>query len=316
MVYKLLDILMSDMMAMFNAISQGLAWAILAMGVYITFRILDFADMSCEGTFALGGSLSAMLMVRHGWNPFISMFIAIFAGMLAGLVTGILHTKLKIPAILSGILTMISLYSINLVIMGQSNTALIGLETIVTKIQALFPTAQELGIKNSTLQTWVTILIGLVFTVIAVCILYWFFGTEIGSCIRATGNNGAMVRAQGVNTDTMIILGLVLSNGLISFSGALVTQTQGYADINMGVGAIVIALASIVIGEVVFQKFKHFGVILVSLVIGSILYRMIVAWVLQRGLNTNYLKLLTAIIVTIALSVPRLRKSRVRGRKG
>ncbi|NLK73902.1 MAG: ABC transporter permease [Clostridiales bacterium] len=307
---------MSDIMAMFNAISQGLAWAILAMGVYITFRILNFADMSCEGTFALGGSLSAMLMVRHGWNPFISMYIAIFAGMLAGLITGILHTKLKIPAILSGILTMISLYSINLVIMGQSNTALIGQETIVSKIQAFFPSAQELGIKNSTLQTWVTILIGLVFTVIAVFILYWFFGTEIGSCIRATGNNGAMVRAQGVNTDTMIILGLVLSNGLISFSGALVTQTQGYADINMGVGAIVIALASIVIGEVVFQKFKHFGVILVSLVIGSILYRIIVAWVLQRGLNTNYLKLLTAIIVTIALSVPRLKKNKVKGRKG
>jgi putative ABC transport system permease protein len=302
-------------MAMFGAVSQGLTWAILALGVYITFRILDFADMSCEGSFALGGSVSAVLMVRLGWDPFLTVIAATLAGMLAGYVTGFLHTKLKIPAILSGILTMIGLYSINLRIMGQANTPLLGQRTMISIGKELLPEAAELGILDSTLQTWVTMGIGLVFTVAVIGLLYWYFGTEVGCCIRATGNNEVMVRAQGVNTDHMKILGLVISNGLIALSGALVTQSQGYADVKMGVGAIVIGLASIVIGEVLFLRPRNFALRLFSIMIGSIIYRMIIAVVLQLGLNTDDLKLFTAIVVTIALSIPALKKNKAVVRK-
>jgi putative ABC transport system permease protein len=301
---------MNILMALFGALSQGLTWAILALGVYITFRILDFPDMSCEGSFALGGSISAVMMVRLHMNSFLTLIIAVLAGMAAGLITGFLHTKLKIPAILAGILTMVGLYSINLRIMGQANTSLIGQNTMVTIIRGLFPSAKSLGMKDSTLQTAVTLLIGLVFTIIAIAVLYWFFGTEIGCCIRATGNNAAMVRAQGVNTDKMKIFGLVLSNGLIALSGALVTQSQGYADVGMGVGAIVIGLASIVIGEVLFLRAKNFARKLFAITIGSVIYRAIIAFVLQLGLNTDYLKLLTAVVVAVALSVPVLKKNK------
>ncbi|MHB8128217.1 MAG: ABC transporter permease [Mobilitalea sp.] len=301
---------MTIIMAIFGASSQALTWAILALGVYLTFRILNFADMSCEGSFALGGSISAALMVSLHWNPFVTLIIATLAGMMAGSVTGLLHTKLKIPAILSGILTMIGLYSINLRIMGQANTSLIGQSTVISFFKGLLPKAKELGIKDSTLQTWVTMGVGLVCIITVVAILYWFFGTEIGCCIRATGNNEAMVRAQGVNTDKMKILGLVLSNGLIALAGALVTQSQGYADVSMGVGAIVIGLASIVIGEVVFLRAKNFAGKLMAIVIGSIIYRIIIALVLQWGLNTNDLKLLTAVVVAAALSVPVLKQTK------
>lgn len=301
---------MSIVMAIFGAASQGLTWAILALGVYLTFRILNFADMSCEGSFALGGSISAVLMVNHQWNPFFTLFVAILAGMAAGFVTGFLHTKLKIPAILSGILTMIGLYSINLRVMGQANTSLIGQNTIISIFKSLLPEAKELGIKDSTLQTWVTMGVGLVCILGVIAVLYWFFGTEIGCCIRATGNNENMVRAQGVNTDKMKIFGLVLSNGLIALAGALVTQSQGYADVSMGVGAIVIGLASIVIGEVILFKVKNFAGKLMAIVIGSIIYRIIIAFVLQIGMNTNDLKLLTAVVVALALSVPVLKKKK------
>jgi putative tryptophan/tyrosine transport system permease protein len=305
-----MNVLMSLFMSIFGATSQGLTWAILALGVYLTFRILDFPDMSCEGSFALGGSISAVLMVSLHWNPFITLIMATLAGALAGLITGFLHTKLKIPAILAGILTMVGLYSINLRIMGQANTALIGQKTVIAIIKDLLPSAKELGMKDSVLQTSVTMLVGFVFTVIVIAILYWFFGTEIGCCIRATGNNAAMVRAQGVNTNKMKIFGLILSNALIALSGALVTQSQGYADVGMGVGAIVIGLASIVIGEVLFLKVKNFAGKLISIVIGSILYRIIIALVLWAGLDSNDLKLLTAIVVAIALSIPVLRKNK------
>jgi putative ABC transport system permease protein len=301
---------MNIVMAMFGAASQGLTWAILALGVYLTFRILNFADMSCEGSFALGGSVSAVLMVNYHWDPFITLIIAMISGMIAGSITGYLHTKLKIPAILSGILTMIGLYSINLRIMGQANTSLIGQTTIISIFKNLLPEAKALGIKDSTLQTWVTMAVGFVFIIVVIAMLYWFFGTEIGCCIRATGNNEAMVRAQGVNTDKMKILGLVLSNGLIALAGALVTQSQGYADVSMGVGAIVIGLASIVIGEVLLLRIKNFAGKLAAIVIGSIIYRIIIAVVLQWGLNTNDLKLLTAIVVALALSVPILKKKK------
>lgn len=301
---------MNLIMALYGAVGQGLTWTILALGVYITFRILDIPDMSCEGSFALGGSVCAVLMVNFHWNSLLTLFVAVLAGGIAGCITGLLHTKLKIPAILSGILTMVGLYSINLRIMGQANTALLGQNTIITMIKNLLPSAEKLGVKDSFLQTTVTIIVGLVFTALVILILYWFFGTEIGCCIRATGNNAAMVRAQGVNTDKMKIFGLILSNGLVALSGALVTQGQGYADVSMGVGAIVIALASIVIGEVLFSRTKNFARRLMSIAFGSIVYRVIIALVLHYGLNTNDMKLLTAIVVAIALSIPVFKKNK------
>lgn len=297
-----------------SAFSQGLFWAILAIGVYITFRILNFADMTSEGSFSLGGSVSATMIVVFGWNPFFSLIIVIIAGMLSGVVTGLLHTKLKIPAILSGILSMIALYSINLRIMGQSNTPLLGKDTIISKVKGLFPTAQEIGIKDSTLQILVSIGVGILFVILVIVLLYWFFGTEIGCAIRATGNNEAMVRAQGANTDLMKIFGLAIGNGLIALSGGLVAQSQGYADVNMGVGAIVIGLASIVIGEVIFHRRRSFAHKLIAIVVGSAIYRIIIAFVLWLGLNTNDLKLLTAVIVAVALSVPVLKNQKVKAR--
>ncbi len=306
---------MSILLAIYSAISQGMTWAILALGVYITFRILDFPDMSCEGSFAMGGSISSILMVNYHWNPFLTLIVAVLAGMVAGSITGFLHTKLKIPAILAGILTMVGLYSINLRIMGQANTALLGQSTIISMIKELLPKAADLGVRDSVLQTGVTMFVGFAFTALVVAVLYWFFGTEIGCCIRATGNNAAMVRAQGVNTDKMKTMGLILSNGLIALAGALVTQSQGYADVGMGVGAIVIALASIVIGEVIFIKVKNFAYKLIFIAIGSIIYRCIIAFVLELGLSTNDLKLITAVVVATALSVPVLKKKKLFARK-
>ncbi len=287
----------------------------MAIGVYIAFRILNFADMTSEGSFALGGSVSATMIVALGWNPFLSLIIAIIAGMLSGVITGLLHTKLKIPAILSGILSMIALYSINLRIMGQANTPLLGQGTIISEIKGLLPAAKELGIKDSMLQTLVSIGVGILFSLMVIAFLYWFFGTEVGCAIRATGNNEAMVRAQGANTDLMKIIGLALGNGLIALSGGLVAQSQGYADVSMGVGAIVTGLASIVIGEVVFHRRRSFAHKLLAIVIGSVIYRIIIAIVLQFGLNTNDLKLLTAVLVAVALSVPVLKKQKVKVRR-
>ena len=303
---------MNILMAIFGAVSQGLLWGIMALGVYITFKILDFADMTCDGSFALGGCVSAVFVVTFHWNPFLSLIAALVEGGIAGGVTGLLHTKLKIPAILSGILTMISLYSINLRIMGQANTPINtrakGTDTIVTLITDLLP--EEIR-KNGNTNTFVTMMIGLVFVVLCIAILYWFFGTEAGSALRATGNNEAMIRALGVNTDKMKIIGLVLGNALVGLSGALVVQSQKVADVGMGQGTIVIGLASIVIGEVFLGKKLNFAVKLSFTIIGSIIYRIIVAVVLQLGLESSDLKMLTAIIVAIALSVPVLSKKRV-----
>ncbi len=311
-----MSLFISLLLAVYGATSQGLTWAILALGVYITFRILDIPDMTCEGSFALGGCVSASFMVNLHVNPYVTLIVAVLAGMGAGAITGLLHTKLKIPAILAGILTMVSLYSINLKIMGQANTGLLGQDTVVSFIRNMIPSAEALGMKESVIQTSVVILIGLIFSAIVIAFLYWFFGTEMGCCIRATGNNPAMVRAQGVNTDKMKIFGLILGNGLVALAGALVTQSQGYADVGMGVGAIVIALASIVIGEVLFSRVKNFAFKLMFVALGSVLYRIIIALVLQLGLDSNYMKLLTAIVVVIALSVPMLQKKKAYVRKG
>ena len=295
--------------AVLSACGQGLLWAVLALGIYITFKILDIADMTCDGSFALGGCTSVTLIVS-GWNPFLSLFISVLAGMTAGMVTGFLHTKLKIPAILAGILSMISLYSINLRILGQANQSLNKTDTIITLIKKIIPDSIMNYFKYSTFNSLIVISVGIITGILLCIILYWFFGTEAGSALRATGNNADMIRALGQNTDRMKILGLVISNGLIALSGALLSQSQGYADVGMGQGAIVIGLASIVIGEVFFGRFTSFRSKLISVIVGSVIYRVIIALVLQFGLNTNDQKLFTAIIVAIALAVPTIKKTK------
>lgn len=274
-----------------GAVSLGLLWAIMTIGVFITYRILDFADLTVEGSITTGAAVSATLVVS-GMNPFLATLIAIFAGMGAGLITGLLHTKLKIPALLSGILTMIALYSINIRIMAKANVSLLRVDTVFSPF-----TAMGLDIRNAV------IVFGLICVVAVILVLYWFFGTEIGCAIRATGNNPRMIRAQGVKTDTMIILGLVISNGLVAFAGALIGQFQSYADIQMGIGSIVIGLASVIIGEVLFGT-RNFMNTLFSLMLGAIAYRIIIAVVLELGLAPTDLRLFTAITVAIALSFP------------
>lgn len=284
---------MSILLAMQSALSQGVLWAMMALGVYITFRILDVADLTVDGSFATGGAVCAICLTLS-IHPLISVLLAIVAGAIAGFITGFLHTKCEIPAILAGILTQIGLYSVNLRIMGRSNMPLLQTDTMFRGI------AKWTGIS----VPWVTLIVGILISILMILILYWFFGTEVGSAIRATGNNEQMIRALGVNTNKMKILGLMISNGMIALAGALVTQSQGYADVKMGFGAIVIGLASIVIGEVIFGQKGNFAYRLLSIVIGSVIYRMIVALVLQMGMNTDDLKLLTAVLVALALSVP------------
>lgn len=278
-----------------GAVSQGILWGIMALGVYITYKILDIADLTVDGSFALGGSVCAVCIL-NGMPPFFAVLIAIVAGGLAGMVTGLLHAAFEIPAILAGILTQLGLYSVNLRVMGRSNTPLLKTETILDKFQKLFP-----GIGS----TAGSLLIGLITVIIVVIVLYWFFGTEVGSEIRATGNNEAMVKALGGNTRFMKVLGLMISNGLVALSGALVCQTQGYADATMGQGAIVTGLAAIVIGNILLGWGKSFGTKMASAIIGSVIYRIIIAVVLQLGfVETNDLKLFSALIVAIALAVP------------
>jgi len=281
------------LMAMQGAVSQGILWGIMTLGLYITYKVLNYADLTVDGSFALGGVVSAVLIAKS-MAPFYTLIFAALAGTVAGLVTGLLNTKLKIPAILSGILSMIALYSINLRIMGKPNMALLGEDTIMTQV------VDMTGMTKSATD----LVIGIVFAVVIIAVMYWFFGTEIGCAIRATGNNEYMVRALGGNTDTMKILGLMISNGLVALSGGLVAQSQGYADVGMGTGTLVVGLASIIIGEVIFGKRFNFAYKLMSVVLGSAVYRIIIAVVLQLGLKSSDLKLLTAIIVATALSIP------------
>lgn len=284
---------MTFILALQGALNQGVLWCIMALGVYITFRLLDIADLTVDGSFATGGAVAAVILV-HGGHPVVAILAALLAGCLAGLVTGFLLTKCHIPAILAGILSQIGLYSVNLRIMGKSNIPLLG-------TKSLYDCHYDVGIST----TQASIVVGILVTVLIVALLYWFFGTEIGNAIRATGNNEHMVRAVGVNTDMTKMIGTILSNGLIALSGGLVAQQQGYADVKMGIGAIVIGLASIVIGETIFAKFsRNFIVRLFSIVVGSVIYRFVIAIVLQMGLSTDDLKLLTAIVVAIALAVP------------
>lgn len=299
---------MSVLLAMFSAVAQGMLWAMLALGVYITFRLLDFADLTCEGSFAMGACISAVMTVTYHMNPFISLIFGFLGGAIAGTVTGLLNTKLKIPPILAGILSMISLYSINLRIMSDKanlpiNVREEGVESMVTLVQKLLPESIRTMSQTTTV---IAACIGVIFCVLSVAVLYWFFGTELGSAIRATGNNEKMIRALGVNTDHMKLVALALSNGFIALSGSLVAQNQKVADVGSGTGAIVIGLASIVIGEVLFAKATSFKWRLTGIIVGSIVYRMIVAIVLQLGMRSSDLKLLTAILVAVALSVSRL----------
>ncbi len=288
-----------------SGLTQGLIWAILALGVYLSFRVLDFADLTCEGCITLGASVTACLIYKSV-NPFLAIFIAFLAGCVAGLVTGVLHTKLKIPPILAGILTMISLYSINIHIMsfatGTSGTANLSLlkfnnGTIYSKIRTLLNSLFDGGFT----KTAVSIGVGIVSCLLVIGALYWFFGTELGSAIRATGNNEKMCRAQGIDTDFTKIVDLALSNGLIALSGAFLCQYQGYSDVNMGIGSIVIGLASIIIGEAIFSRTKSFFLTLAGIVVGAIVYRLVVAIVIWSGMPTTDLKIMTAIVVVIAL---------------
>lgn len=274
-----------------GAVSLGLIWAIMTIGVYITYRILNIADLTVEGSIALGAAIAAQA-ITNGIDPYISTGISLLGGMAAGFVTGILHTMLKIPALLSGILTMIALYSVNLRVLGKASLSLLRMDTVYTIIE-------KLGVESS----WSIIIIGLISVTLVICLLYWFFGTELGCAIRATGNNPKMVRAQGINTNSMIILGLVISNGLVALSGALIAQYQTFADVQMGTGSIVIGLASVIIGEVLFGK-RNFMMRFVSLAFGAITYRIIIAFVLKLGMHSNDLKLFTAITVAIALALP------------
>ena len=278
-----------------GAVSQGLIWGLMAIGVYITYRILDVADLTVDGSIATGGAVAAMLIIS-GCNVWVALLAAFIAGMLAGFVTGALHTFMGIPAILSGILTQLALYSINLRILGnKANVAL-----SVNKYTMLVSSrnARVLSLENP-------ILILAIFTVCLIALLYWFFGTELGCSLRATGANRNMARAQGINTSVNTVLGLMLSNGIVALAGALLAQFQGFADVSMGRGAIVIGLAAVIIGEVVFSKiFQNFGLKLLAVSIGAILYYIVIQIVLWLGLNTNDLKLLTAAVVAVFLATP------------
>jgi len=287
--------MMSLINAMPGAVAQGLIWGIMAIGVYITFRILDIADLTVDGSLGTGGAVCIMLMLS-GHNVWVSMAAALAAGMAAGLVTGIFHTFMGIPAILSGILTQLGLYSINLKIMGKANQA-INVDKFDLLVSIRF-------IRNVPFykNTIFVVAVAIVFLIV---FLYWFFGTELGCSLRATGCNDKMARAQGINTDFNRVLGLMLSNGLVALSGALLSQYQGFADINMGRGAIVIGLAAVIIGEAIFGKvFHNFGLCLLGVALGSIIYYLVLQVVIWLGIDTDLLKLLSAVVVAVFLAIP------------
>ena len=287
---------------LFNAlpgsISQGLIWGIMAIGVYITYRILDVADLTVDGSFATGGAVAVMLIL-NGCNLWLAMLVAFIAGLLAGAITGLLHTFMGIPAILAGILTQLSLYSINLKIMGKANQSV---NVNQTELLVSLRWVKEFAFHNPLIT------VGLVLAIM-IAVLYWFFGTEMGCALRATGSNLNMSRAQGINTNFNKVLGIMLSNGLVAFSGAFLAQYQGFADVKMGQGAIVIGLAAVIIGEALFSKiFKNFALRLLSVAFGSIIYYIVIQAVITMGLDANLLKLLSAAIVAIFLAVPYWKK--------
>lgn len=288
-----------EIMKLFNAMpgaaAQGLIWGLMAIGVYITYRILDVADLTVDGSIATGGAVAAMMIIS-GCNVWLALLAAFVVGMLTGLATGLFHTFMGIPAILSGILTQLALYSINLRILGdKANVAL-----SVNKYDLLITSRNVRAIAPSN-----PLFILAIFTIVLIALLYWFFGTEMGCSLRATGANRSMARAQGINTNVNTVLGLMLSNGIVALAGALLAQYQGFADVSMGRGAIVIGLAAVIIGEVVFSKvFHNFGFKLLAVSFGAIIYYMVIQVVLWLGLRTNDLKLLTALVVAVFLATP------------
>lgn len=279
-----------------SAIGQGLLWATLGIGLFLTFRILDFPDMTVEGTFPLGAA-TAVTLISNGMNPGLASLIAAGAGALAGLVTGLIYTKGKVPILLAGILTMTAVYSINLRIMGQANRSLLGKGTLFSA-----------DFLDFLPKNFPTVVVGLVIIVVVTAATAIFLQTELGQAFIVTGDNRAMARSLGVNTDNMTIMGLMISNGLIGLGGALVAQNNGFADVNMGIGIIVVALASIIIGEVVFTDQMSLTDRLVTIVIGSVLYRFVLVIVLYLGFNANDLNLFSAVVLGIALTLPQLRK--------
>lgn len=272
-----------------GAVAQGLIWGIMAIGVYITFRVLDFADLTVDGTLATGGAVLVITMM-NGMNAYVALLLSFIAGCVAGLVTGVLNTLLGIPPILAGILTQLALYSVNLRILGKSNQAL---------------SIYKYHVLASMTDITKAIIIVAIFVVAIIAILYWFFDTELGHSIRATGCNQNMSRANGINIKFTKIVALILSNGLVALAGGLLSQYQGFADVNMGRGAIVIGLAAVIIGEVIFGKiFKNFALRLLAVAFGGIIYYIVMQFVINLGLNTDDLKLLTAVIVAIFLGIP------------
>ncbi|MCI8806028.1 MAG: ABC transporter permease [Clostridiales bacterium] len=282
-----------------GAAAQGLIWGIMAIGVYITYKILDVADLTVDGTMCTGGAVSIM-MILSGYNIWVSLLAAFIAGMIAGFVTGFLHTFMGIPAILAGILSQLALYSVNLKIIGKSNQAInVNNFDLLVSLRYI---SDVPFYKNS-------IFIGVMFIIAIIAILYWFFGTELGCSLRATGCNPNMSRAQGINTNFNVVLGLMISNGLVALASALYSQYQGFTDINMGRGAIVIGLASVIIGKVLFEKiFRNFALRLLSVALGAVIYYIVLQIVIWIGLDTDLLKLLSALIVAVFLAVPYWKK--------
>jgi putative ABC transport system permease protein len=298
-----MDFLSSLVSSMPGAVAQGLIWGIMAIGVYITYRILDVADLTVDGSLGTGGAV-CVIMTINGAPVWLALLCAVIAGMLAGMVTGLFHTACGIPAILAGILTQLALYSINLRIMGVgTGGGKANLPVSVDKYDLLVSARYV-----RTLAANNPLLVLAIFVVVVIGLLYWFFGTELGCSLRATGANQNMARAQGINTNTTKVLGLMLSNGLVALAGGLLAQYQGFSDINMGRGAIVIGLAAVIIGEVIFDKiFRNFALKLLASVIGAIIYYIVIQFVLRLGLSTDDLKLLTALVVALFLAVPYLR---------
>ena len=288
-----------------GAVAQGLIWGIMAIGVYITFRVLDIADLTVDGSLCTGGAVCIMMMLM-GCNPWLAMLIATVAGLLTGLMTGIFHTFMGIPAILAGILTQLSLYSINLKIMGKANQA-INVDKYDLVISLRWVKQAILG--NPLIMVSIIV-------VLLIAVLYWFFGTEAGCSIRATGANPNMSRAQGINVEKNKVIGLMVSNGLVAFSGALLCQYQGFADVSMGRGAIVIGLAAVIIGEAIFGRiFQNFALRLLAVVFGSVIYYVVIQIVIQMGLDANLLKLLSALVVAVFLALPYWKSKYFRGKR-